>query len=303
MNHSKMGICGDLKRKIMKHHQKDYHSLHEGTVLTDKFTTEDIFARILQVADEEVKKGTRELLFSSLAAGLAITLTFIMYVSLTAKSGGNPFLSALLYPLGFVFIVLGGYQLFTENTLPPVALVIERVASLPRLLRVWSIVLLGNILGGLFGAFITAKTGIFTPEIGEAATKIGLKIFETSFSTLFFRGMIAGLIVAGVVWLDYAMRDGVVRFFIVYFSFLAIPLANLNHVVITVTEMFYLYFSQGVNILEALGLHALPVLLGNIAGGVLLVTVVNWFQTKGYIKKSNGRLNLKDWLFSNKVLE
>jgi formate/nitrite transporter FocA (FNT family) len=40
-----------------------------------------------------------------------------LFASLTAATGGDPVLSALLYPLGFVYIVIGGYQLYTENTL------------------------------------------------------------------------------------------------------------------------------------------------------------------------------------------
>lgn len=276
---------------------------HEGTILRDKFTSEDIFERILRVAQEEVSKGNRELLFSALAAGFAITLTFFMYASLTAQSYGNLFLGKLMYPLGFVFIVLGGYQLFTENTLPPVALVLDRLASVPLMLKVWLIVLAGNLLGGFLGSILLAFTGVFTPEAALAATDIASKVMQTSSSALFFRGMLAGLIVAGVVWLDYAMREGATRFFIVYFSFLAIPLSNLNHVVITATETFYLFWTQGLPLLPMLWHAVVPVLLGNAIGGVLLVTVVNYFQTPAFILKNiKKRLTVKEWLFSLKSI-
>ena len=71
--------------------------MHEGTILKDRFTSEDIFERIIQVAGEEISTGKRELFFSALAAGFAITLTFFLYATLTYKTGANPILSAILY--------------------------------------------------------------------------------------------------------------------------------------------------------------------------------------------------------------
>ncbi|WP_370683904.1 formate/nitrite transporter family protein, partial [Halobacterium hubeiense] len=98
-----------------------------GSVVRDRFTSNEIFQRIIAAADEEITSGSRELFFSALAAGFAITITFMLYVSLSATTGGDPILSALLYPLGFIYIIIGGYQLYTENTLPPVALTLERL--------------------------------------------------------------------------------------------------------------------------------------------------------------------------------
>ena len=250
-----------------------------GAVVRDRFETDEVFQRIIAAADEEIDTGTRELFFSALAGGFAITITFLAYASLTAKSGGDPFLSALLYPLGFVFIILGGYQLYTENTLPPVALVLERLASFPALLRTWLVVILGNFAGGAFGALVLAYTGIFEPETAAAAVEISQKGLKVGWWTLFFKGSVAGLVVAGVVWLDYAVRDTISRFLIVYVAFLVIPLGDLFHVVVSFTELAYLFYLGEAALLPGLVGFVLPVMLGNTIGGVLLVTVVNYFQT------------------------
>ena len=250
-----------------------------GAVVRDRFETDEVFQRIVAAADEEIDTGVRELFFSALAAGFAITLTFLLYATLYAKTGGDPILSVLLYPIGFVYIILGGYQLYTENTLPPVALVLERLASIPALLRVWLVVLIGNFAGGLIGAFILSQTGVFAPGTAEAATFIATKGIETPFWDLFFKACFAGLIVAGIVWLDFAARDTISRLVLVFIAFLAVPLGDLFHVVVSFTEAMYLVFEGQAAILPAVSGFIFPVLLGNTIGGVLLVTVVNYFQT------------------------
>ncbi|ESS04674.1 MAG: formate/nitrite family of transporter [uncultured archaeon A07HR67] len=135
-----------------------------GEAVRDRFSSDEVFQRIVAAADEEVTSGARELFFSGIAAGLAITITFLLYVSLTAATDGHPLLSVVLYPLGFVYIIIGGYQLYTENTLPPVALTLERLASLPTLLRHWTVVLAGNFVGGAVGAVVLSYGGVFSAD-------------------------------------------------------------------------------------------------------------------------------------------
>jgi formate/nitrite transporter FocA (FNT family) len=250
-----------------------------GEVLRDQFETHEVFQRIVAAADEEATTGTRELFFSSLAAGFAITITYLLYASLYAATDGAAIVSTLLYPLGFVFIILGGYQLYTENTLPPVVLVLERLMSLPRLLSIWATVVLGNFVGGAMGAFVLANTGVFSGLTATAAENIALKGIETPATDLFFKAMFAGLIVAGVVWVVYAVTDNLTRLVVVYLSFLAIPTADLFHVVVSFTEVMYLVFMGRDVLVAGLFSFVLPVLLGNTVGGVALVTVVNYFQT------------------------
>nr|WP_254830966.1 formate/nitrite transporter family protein [Haloglomus salinum] len=276
-----------------------------GAVLRDQFETHEVFQRIVAAADEEATTGLRELYFSGLAAGFSITITFLLYASLAAATDRTPLLEAALYPLGFVFIIIGGYQLYTENTLPPVVLVLERLMSLPRLLLIWGVVLLGNFTGGGLGALVLARTDVLSPEVGRAAASLAGKGFETSFSSLFFKAAFAGLIVAGVVWLVYAVTDSLARIVIVYLSFLAIPTADLFHVVVSFTEVVYLVLAADASLLAGLGGFVLPVLLGNTVGGVVLVTVVNYFQTTDErldIARRDGaerRLTPREWILGS----
>jgi formate/nitrite transporter FocA (FNT family)/nucleotide-binding universal stress UspA family protein len=274
-----------------------------GSVVRDRFTSDEIFQRIIAAADEEITSGSRELFFSALAAGFAITVTFMLYVTLKAETGGDYVLSAMLYPLGFIYIIIGGYQLYTENTLPPVALTLERLASVPALLRNWTVVLAGNFVGGALGAAALAFGSVISPEAGEYAVQLAQTGVDTAWWSLFAKAAFAGLIVAGVVWVEYAARDTVSRLVVVYLAFLAIPLGGLYHSVVSFTEMVYLVL-QG-DLLVATGLYefVLPVLLGNTAGGVVLVTVVNYFQTTDHrlasarFEGADRQLSVREWLF------
>jgi formate/nitrite transporter FocA (FNT family) len=128
-----------------------------GWAIGDRFSSEEILQRVLATAEEEVSTGTRELLFSGLAAGFAIVLTFVGHAAVSAYFPESTLLGSLLYPIGFVYIILGRYQLYTENTLPPVALVLARIE------RFYRIILGLAILVGIAALGIGAATqnGVF----------------------------------------------------------------------------------------------------------------------------------------------
>ncbi|QLG28754.1 formate/nitrite transporter family protein [Halorarum halophilum] len=278
-----------------------------GRVVRDRFSSDEVFQRIVAAADEEITSGSRELFFSGLAGGFAITITFMLYVSLSATTGGDPVVSALLYPLGFIYIIIGGYQLYTENTLPPVALTLERLASIPALLRNWVVVISGNAAGGALGATALVFGGVLSPEAATVAAELGQHGVETGWWPLFSKAAFAGLIVAGVVWVEYASQDTISRLVVVYLAFLAIPLGGLYHSVVSITEMVYLVLRGDLAVFVGFVDFVLPVLLGNTVGGVILVTVVNYFQTterrleSARFEGADRQLSLKEWLFGGLV--
>ncbi|RJT05230.1 formate/nitrite transporter family protein [Halococcus sp. IIIV-5B] len=273
-----------------------------GAVVRDRFSADEVFQRIIAAADEEVTSGRRELFFSGLAAGFAITITFLLYSSMTAATDHDPVLSALLYPLGFIYIIIGGYQLYTENTLPPVALTLERLVSLPRLLRHWTIVLAGNLTGGGLGAVALTWGGVFSPAATQAALEHAQHGIDTPAPALFSKAVFAGLIVAGVVWVVYASRDTISRLVVVYLAFLAIPMGDLFHVVVSFTEMLYLVLAGNLELVAGLTQFVIPVLLGNTVGGIVLVTAVNYFQTSAErrdaarFEGAQRQLSVREWL-------
>ncbi|MEF8779913.1 MAG: formate/nitrite transporter family protein [Haloferacaceae archaeon] len=274
-----------------------------GEVVPDRFSSDEVFQRVVADADHEITSGIRELFFSGVAAGFAITITYLVYAS-TATKTESGVVAALLYPLGFIYIIIGGYQLYTENTLPPVALTLERLASIPALLRHWSVVLAGNFAGGALGAAALAYGGVFGPEAADVAIGLAEKGIATPAWDLFFKATFAGLIVAGVVWMDFAARDTTSRVIVVYLAFLAIPLGDLFHVVVSFTEATYLMLVGDLALAVGMTEFVIPVLVGNTLGGVVLVTIVNYYQTSDRrleIERFEHvrRLSTREWVLGN----
>ncbi|MCL9812654.1 formate/nitrite transporter family protein [Natranaeroarchaeum aerophilus] len=273
-----------------------------GEAVHDRFSADEVYQRIVVAADEEITASGRELFFSGIAAGFAITITFLLYASVSATTDSK-FVASLLYPLGFLYIIIGGYQLYTENTLPPVTLTLERLASIPALFRHWTIVLAGNFAGGTIGAIVLTWGGVFDPAAATEALEISRHAMEVGWWSLFFKAVFAGLIVAGVVWVGFASRDTISRIVITYLAFLGIPLGGLFHVVVTYTEVLYLIFHGELALLPGVTGIVVPVLLGNTIGGVALVTIVNYFQTSENRLESarfdgiERRLTVREWLF------
>ncbi len=252
-----------------------------GKAVSDLFSTDEIFHRVLATAEDEFSRSARLLFLSGLAAGLSIGLTFLTRAVLTGlmPEDTTHLFGNLLYPIGFVFIVLGRYQLFTENTLTPVTLVVTRRASLPHLLKVWGVVFTANVLGAACVAFLFSRTSVFGPESAAAAYAFGEHALTLAWGALFFKGVIAGWLVAGMVWLIHAARDTIGRFVIVYFIMFIVPSTDLFHCVIGACEIFYYVFEGGTTVGTALGSFLAPVTLGNTVGGVILVALLNYAQT------------------------
>lgn len=268
-----------------------------GWAIGDRFSTEEIFVRVLASAEEEIDTRKQQLFFSGLTAGFAIVLTFLGHAVGAAVFPENSLLSAVLYPVGFVYIIIGRYQLYTENTLPPVALILSRIASLPMLLRVWGVVLLGNLVGAALGVYVLANGQVLSPDAVQAGIAFTSAGLEKDWWAVFNRSIFAGWLVAGVVWLNHAARDTISRFVIIYFIFYLIAAADLYHVITAACEALFFFFITGSAPGALLVEFWLPILLGNTIGGVLLFTLVNYAQTEQRRFPTIRELNMRELLF------
>ncbi len=268
-----------------------------GHAVRDLFSTDEIFQRLVATADEEFVRSNRLLFLSGLAAGLSIGLSFVARAAIFAETGST-MASNLLYPAGFLLIVLGRYQLFTENTLTPVTLVLTRIASVPQLLRLWAVVLAANLTGAALAALAFAATPLFDPDTAEVARGFAEHGLETSTSALFWKGMMAGWIVASMVWLNHAARETTARLLVVMILMTLIPSLDLFHCVIGSCEALYLVF-QGLASAAEAGRFVGAVLVGNTVGGVLLVGILNFAQTRGkrFPERADRSLTWREFLF------
>lgn len=274
----------------------------EGWAVGDRFSWEEIHLRLVASADEEISGSPRVLFFSGLTAGFAIVLTLIGHAVGSAQFPHNTFLSSLLYPIGFIYIILGRYQLYTENTLPPVKLVLNRMASIPLLLRLWIVVLIANVAGAALGTLVVVHAHILSPEAMAATDNFVKEAMAFSWSEIFFRALFAGWLVAGVIWIGTAARDTISRFVIVYFVFFTIAACRLFHVITAAAEVFFVtFYHHSFPELKILfNTFWLPVFLGNTAGGVLVFTFVAYAQSERRLFPEVRVLSLREMLFSLK---
>ncbi|MEN3791462.1 formate/nitrite transporter family protein [Fulvimarina sp. MAC3] len=278
-----------------------------GATLADYFSFEEVFARVLSSADHELDVSNRYLFWSALGAGGAIGLTFLARVILTETAGEDTpgLLGNLMYPVGFLIIVLGRYQLFTENTLTPVVLVLTKLTSIASLLRLWTIVLLGNLVGALAVAALIAYVDVLTPERITMAIEIGRHAYETEWLTIAARALIAGWIVAAMVWLVHAARDTVSRMLVVFILMYFLGVCGFYHVITSSVEVFFLSFRTEVSFFSLFPLFVAPVLIGNTVGGVIFVAVLNYAQFAEHrdskLFEPYGKpLSYRDWVFGSK---
>jgi len=183
------------------------------------------------------------------------------------------------YPIGFLAVIFGSQQLYTENTLTPIVpLMAERTWDLlRRVLRLWAIVLVTNLAGALLFALVAAHTDAFASDVRASFADIGREAIAGSFGTLFVRGVLAGWIIALLVWMLPAAEGGARVALIVVMTWL-VGAGELAHVVVGSVEVLYLAARGDVSYgTYATGFLA-PVLLGNTLGGVVLVAAVNHAQ-------------------------
>ena len=275
----------------------------EGDTLKDYFSFPEIFRRVLATADEELSHNNLVLFWSGLAAGLSLGLSFLARAVLTGLLGeeSSGLAYNLLYPVGFLLIVLGRYQLFTENTLTPVTLVLSRLASVRQLLRIWVVVFVANMIGAFAVAILLAYTGVLESEATEAAIAIGKHAAEVSWSNLFWKALVAGWIVASMVWLIHGARDTFSRIFVVWVLMYFVGTAELFHVITSSIEVIYIALKGYVPLLPLFGNFVLPVLIGNIIGGIFFVALINTTRFREHkesdLLKNRKKLNWRQWLW------
>jgi formate/nitrite transporter FocA (FNT family) len=231
--------------------------------------------------DEELRRAPIALAWSALAAGLAMGFSLVsegLLRSHLPHVPWTPLVSKLGYSVGFLIVVLGRQQLFTENTLTPVLPLLSKWdgATLCRLLRLWGIVLAGNLLGALAFAWVVSHTGVFTPDVRQTFRQIGSESMHGGAVLHLLRGIFAGWLIALMVWLLPGADQA--RVIVIFVLTYLVGLAGLSHVIAGSVEALYSVLAGDTSWAAYGGRFLLPTLLGNTVGGVALVAALNYGQ-------------------------
>lgn len=240
-----------------------------------------VYEAIRKDGDEELQRSASALAWSGLAAGLSMGFSFIaegLLRSHLPDAQWRPLVVNLGYPLGFLIVIIGRQQLFTENTLTAIIplLVRRNLSTLVSVLRLWGIVLAANLAGAHLFAWVIAKTQAFRPEVLQQLVILGTDAADVSVPNAILRGIFAGWLIAMVVWMNAATDSG--RFTIIVTLTYVVGLAGLTHIVAGSVEVVFLVMIGAKTWLSFFTGYVLPTLLGNILGGVSLVSALNHAQ-------------------------
>jgi formate-nitrite transporter family protein len=231
--------------------------------------------------DEELDRPSSALAWSGLAAGMSMGFSFVgqsLLHSHLPDVPWRPLLTALGYPLGFLLVIIGRQQLFTENTLTAIIPLLARrnTETLLKVVRIWTIVLFSNLVGAHLFAWVVGNTPMFGREVQSAMMTLASHAMSVGFGTAVLRGIFAGWLIAMVVWMLAAVDTG--RIAIIVIVTYVVGLANLTHIVAGSVEVLFLAVVGARPWSEVAMGYLLPTLLGNIIGGVSLTAAINHAQ-------------------------
>ncbi|AWN50211.1 transporter (formate/nitrite transporter family protein) [Methylobacterium terrae] len=235
--------------------------------------------------EEELSRPAGSLFWSSVAAGIAIMASVIaqgaLHHKLPAGMDSRTLVSQLGYPLGFLVVILGRLQLFTEQTIVTVLPLATRPSgrALGRTARLWGIVLLGNLIGTAAAAALNVHGRLVSPDLlGAMLTVSRESLMHKAPSSLLLQGIPAGFLIATVAWLRAASSGG--EFWIVFTLTFAIVLGDFTHVVAGAAEAFLLLWAGEAALGDVLGGMILPALIGNVVGGTGLFALLAHAQVR-----------------------
>jgi formate/nitrite transporter FocA (FNT family) len=245
--------------------------------------TRDVLDRMIEKGDHELTRENTGLFLSSLSAGLDIGFgPLLMGVMLTLSPGGfgdlaTELLLATAYAVGFIFVIMGRSELFTEHTTLAVMPVLAGKASVHQLGRLWGVVYAGNVLGGIC---FTALAVLLMPGLGvvspEAFGTISAKLVSHDPHWLFIAGVFAGWLMGLLAWLVTAAQETLSRVFLIWMVTATIGILHLPHSIAgNVEVLFGLFTSPEVTVVNYLMFLALAT-VGNAFGGAIFVGLLKY---------------------------
>ncbi|MEM6845046.1 MAG: formate/nitrite transporter family protein [Bacteroidota bacterium] len=244
---------------------------------------EQILKEQVQMALTEYRRHNKALFFSSFSGGLEVGfslllmgLLYTMFHGQMTKAGLD-FALAFAYPIGFIFVILGRSELFTEHTTLAVLPVLNRSVSIRRLLELWTLIFVGNLLGGYVFALLTSQ---MAPAMGiisiEAFEHLAEKMLKYNWWITLGSAIFAGWLMGLLSWLNSSSQDTISRIFIIVLVTATIGLAGLHHSIVGSIEVFTGFLVSSKVTFGDYLFFQLWATLGNIIGGTVFVAVVKY---------------------------
>lgn len=241
---------------------------------------------ILEQATEDalsqLNRSTSGLALSGLSAGLDIGFSVLMMAVLMTLLTGQvsevwrEILVANMYPLGFMLVILGRSELFTEHTTLAMLPVLRGGTGAKQLLRLWGVVYGANIVGGAIFAFILSRlAGSMGMLESGALVELSARMTDHGWTDILLNATLAGWMMGLLAWLVAAARDTISQIVIIWIITASIGLAGLSHCIVGNVEVLSGMFSSEFSLGKYLN-FLLPTTLGNSIGGAVFVAVIKY---------------------------
>jgi formate/nitrite transporter FocA (FNT family) len=240
--------------------------------------TRVIYEVVRRQGEEELARPAGSLFWSGAAGGIAMMASVIaegaLRHKLPADMPGRAAIGDLGYTLGFLIVILGRMQLFTEQT---IVTVLPNMAApgwkkFVTTARLWAIVFVANLLGTAAAAWINLNLHLMGPELTASMLEVSSAVQGKSALETLAHAIPAGFIMASVAWIRAGAADG--EFWIVLILTYFIALGDFAHVIAGSAETFLLLFDGQIDVAQAFGGIIGPALVGNVIGGTGLFALL-----------------------------
>lgn len=236
---------------------------------------------------EEMTRPKTSLIFSGLAAGILIAFSVIgeaiFQVHLPSEPW-RPLVESLGYSLGFLLVIKGRMQLFTENTITTVLPLMSQPCREYMYLtaRLWIMVLVANVVGAFIAGTFMFYTPVFGPEVKGAIQAISEHAILHPPIEGFFLALPAGVLIAAIVWMLPTSQSN--AFLVITVFTWLIAAGGFTHIIAGSVEMAYMVVNGTLGFMGALNFFV-PVLIGNVVGGTAVFTLLTWAQVAAEVEE------------------
>lgn len=256
--------------------------------LTQAKQAPQILAQLTEEGLIQHKRSNTSLFLSAISAGLEISFSVLLmgvvYTLFNARMSEAAMhtLLAICYPLGFIFVIIGKSELFTEHTTVAVLPTIAKESSFTSLLRLWGIVLSGNLIGVTVFSFILASLPINMGIVNHGAYGyIASTIIDFRWYNIAGSAVLAGWLMGLLGWLIVSATDTISRIIIIVLVTFVIGISGLHHSVVGATEVMAGVLTSNDISIKSFFYFILLAASGNIVGGAFFVAALKKSHTRG----------------------
>lgn len=233
--------------------------------------------------EEELNCPGGSLFWSGTAAGITIMVSVIVEGALRRRLPDAPWSDAIVhlgYSVGFLMVILGRMQLFTEQTIVAVLPVMAAPSrqNIWRSARLWTIVFGANMIGAFTAAAVNTKLHLVSSELLASMLAVSGHLLHKAPLQVLAQAVPAGFIIASVAWIRAAVGNG--DFLIVATLTYVIAVGDFTHVIAGSAEAFLLLIAGQIDLSYALGTLIGPALIGNVIGGTGLFALLAYAQVR-----------------------